>query len=268
MDQSLPGSSVHGDSPGKNTGVGCHALLQGIFPTQGLNPSLPHCRQILYLLSHQGSPCRSKCGHITFLESESEVAQTCPTLCDPMDCSLPGSSVHGIFQAIVLEWIAISFSRGSSQPRDWTPVSRIVDRRFTVWATRRVLVSSNYLQLYTKLVFSKMQSWSTSRVSGFCCCCLFVIFWPSHMTCGILIPWPGAGAVPAALEVQRCNPGTARDVPGEMFNASIYSPHTALQHKAWWLCSLLPLLHTMEQCSIILGTIHGCRSNEKNGGMR
>ena len=44
-------------------------------------------------------------------ESESEVAQSCPTLCDPMDCSLPGSSVHGIFQAIVLEWIAISFSR-------------------------------------------------------------------------------------------------------------------------------------------------------------
>ena len=52
-----------------------------------------------------------------------------------MDCSLPGSSVHEIFQAIVLEWIAISFSRGSSQPRDQTQVSRIVDRRFTVWAT-------------------------------------------------------------------------------------------------------------------------------------
>ena len=47
-----PGSSVHGDSPGKNTGVGCHALLQGIFPTQGLNPVLPHCRQILCHLSH------------------------------------------------------------------------------------------------------------------------------------------------------------------------------------------------------------------------
>ena len=44
------------DSPGKNTGVGCLALLQGIFPTQGLNPSLPHCRWILYHLSHQGSP--------------------------------------------------------------------------------------------------------------------------------------------------------------------------------------------------------------------
>ena len=56
MDCDSPGSSVHGDSPGKNTGVGCHALLQGIFPTQGLNPGLPHCRQILYHLSHQKSP--------------------------------------------------------------------------------------------------------------------------------------------------------------------------------------------------------------------
>ena len=66
----------------------------------------------------------------------SEVAQSCPTLCDPMDCSLPGSSVHGIFQAIVLEWIAISFSRGSSQPRDRTQVSHIAGRCFTIWAIR------------------------------------------------------------------------------------------------------------------------------------
>ena len=56
MDYSPPGSSVHGDSPGKNTGVGCQALLQGIFPTQGLNPGLPHGRGILYQPSHQGSP--------------------------------------------------------------------------------------------------------------------------------------------------------------------------------------------------------------------
>ena len=57
------------------------------------------------------------------------VCQLCPTLCNTMACSLPGSSVHGIFQAILLEWIAISFSRGSSQPRDQTRVSHIVDRR-------------------------------------------------------------------------------------------------------------------------------------------
>ena len=63
------------DSPGKNTGVGCHFLLQ--------------CMKV---------------------KSESEVFQSCPTLSDPMDCSLPGSSVHGIFQAGVLEWGAINFS--------------------------------------------------------------------------------------------------------------------------------------------------------------
>ena len=55
--------------------------------------------------------------------SESEVAQSCLTLWDPMDCSLPGFSVHGILQARVLEWVTISFSRGSSQPRNWTHIS-------------------------------------------------------------------------------------------------------------------------------------------------
>ena len=54
MGYSPPGFSVHGDSPGKNTGVGCHSLLQGNFPSQGLNWGLLHCRQILYHLSHQG----------------------------------------------------------------------------------------------------------------------------------------------------------------------------------------------------------------------
>ena len=71
------------DSPGKNIGVGCHFLLQG-----------------------------------TKVKSESEVAQLCLTLCDPKDCSLPRCSTHGIFQTRVLEWVAISFSRGSSRPRD------------------------------------------------------------------------------------------------------------------------------------------------------
>ena len=57
---------------------------------------------------------------------------------DPMDCSLPGSSIHGIFKARVLEWVAIAFSRGSPWPRDGTQVSGIVGRRFTIWATREV----------------------------------------------------------------------------------------------------------------------------------
>ena len=61
MDYSPPGSSVHGDSPGMNTDVGCHALLQGIFPTRGSNPGLPHCRWILYHLSHQASPRIQEC---------------------------------------------------------------------------------------------------------------------------------------------------------------------------------------------------------------
>ena len=68
------------DSPGKNTGVGCHFLLQ--------------CRKV---------------------KSESEVAQSCPTLSDPVDCSLLGSSVHGILQAGVLEWVAIAFSLKQSR---------------------------------------------------------------------------------------------------------------------------------------------------------
>ena len=84
MDCSPPGSSVREDTPGKNTGVGCHVVLQGVFPTQGLNPGLPRCRQILYQLSYQGSP------HKLF----SSVTQSCLTLCDPMNRSTPGLPVH------------------------------------------------------------------------------------------------------------------------------------------------------------------------------
>ena len=71
-------------SPGKNTGVGCHFLLQ--------------CMKV---------------------KSESEVAQSCPTLCNPTDCSPPGSSVYGILQARILEWVAMRSSRGSSPWRGW-----------------------------------------------------------------------------------------------------------------------------------------------------
>ena len=71
----------------------------------------------------------------------SGVAQSWLTLYDPMDYSLSGSSVHGIFQARVLEWVAISFSRGSSQPRNRNRVSSTAGRRFTSWATREALKS-------------------------------------------------------------------------------------------------------------------------------
>ena len=129
------------DFPGNSTGVDCHFLLQGLFPTQGSNPGLPHCRQTLYHLSHQGSPVERNGGSqkpefsatlgtwqnkeriMVFLYKQREkstalfcvlVAQSCPTLSHPTDYSLTGSSVHGIFQARILEWVAISFSRGSS----------------------------------------------------------------------------------------------------------------------------------------------------------
>ena len=83
--------------------------------------------------------CQSKL-HLQSLKNTiamwSEVAQSCPTLQNPVDCSLPGSSVHEIFQARVLEWVAIPFSSRSSQPRDRTQVSRVAGRHFTIWATR------------------------------------------------------------------------------------------------------------------------------------
>ena len=64
------------------------------------------------------------------------MAQLCLILCDPIECSPPGSSVHGILQATILEWVAIPFSRGFSWPRDWTQVSCIAGRFFTIWAAR------------------------------------------------------------------------------------------------------------------------------------
>ena len=84
MDCTPPGSSVHGDSLGKNTGVGCHALLQGIFPTHGLNPDLLHCRHILYHLSTREAQ----------LIPLSSVVQLSLTVCNPMDCSMPGFPIH------------------------------------------------------------------------------------------------------------------------------------------------------------------------------
>ena len=68
------------------------------------------------------------------------------TLCNPMDCSLPGSSVHGILQTNILQWVALPFSRWSSWTRGWTQVSCIAGRFFTVWVTREALVVSNYKQ--------------------------------------------------------------------------------------------------------------------------
>ena len=92
--------------------------------------------------------------------SEHEVTWSCPTLCDPMDCSLPGSSVQGIFQTRILEWVAISFSRRSSPPRDRTQVFCIVDRHFTVWATRECNERKSTTITHNKMLWisNKVQS--------------------------------------------------------------------------------------------------------------
>ena len=99
-----------------------------------------------------------------------EVTQSCPTLCNPVDCSPPGSSVHGILQARILEWVAISFSRGSSQPRDQTQVSRIGGRRLTSEPPRKphkfcqknTLVIANTLFQQHK---RRLYTWTSPMVS-------------------------------------------------------------------------------------------------------
>ena len=89
------------ESPGKKTGVDCNFLPQGIFPTQRPNQHLLYCRKILCRLTHLGS------SSVTLAATP---LQSCPTLCDPIDGSPPGSPVPGTLQARTLEWVAISFS--------------------------------------------------------------------------------------------------------------------------------------------------------------
>ena len=108
--------------PRQDTGVGSHFLLQEIFPIQGLNPHLLHWQVDSLPLSYQESLSRLY----------TKLLQPCPALCAPMGCSPPGSSVRGISQARVLEWVAIPSTRGSSQPRDQTRVSCIAGRLFTI----------------------------------------------------------------------------------------------------------------------------------------
>ena len=127
MGCSPPGSSAHG-------------ILQTRIPEW---VAMPPSRGSSQPRDHTWVPCGSCIASRFFTaetsgkplhkyESESEVAQSCPTLCDPVDCSLPGFSVHGILQARILEWFTISFSRGSSRPRDRTRVSRVGGRCFNL----------------------------------------------------------------------------------------------------------------------------------------
>ena len=80
--------------------------------------------------------------HVHRVGDAIQPSQSCRTLCNPMDCSPPGFSVHEILQARILEWVAVSFSRGSSWPRDQTWVFCIAGRFFTIWATREVPIYS------------------------------------------------------------------------------------------------------------------------------
>ena len=95
-------------------------------------------------------------------ESESDVTQSCLTLCDPMACSPPGSSIHGIFQARILEWIAIFFARGFFRPRDQTQVFHIAGRLFTHWARRESQHQGLYQWLVLRIRWPKYCSFSFS----------------------------------------------------------------------------------------------------------
>ena len=118
---------------------------------------------------------------ITLLACESEVAQLCLTLYDPMDCSLPCSSLHGIFQARVLEWVAISFFGGSSQPRDRTWVSHIVDRCFIVWATREVWDECSCVVVWTFFGIAFLWDWNENWP--------FPVLWPLLSFPNLLACW-------------------------------------------------------------------------------
>ena len=108
------------DFPGKSTGVGCHCPI-------GVVNRSPSTEEVRIQLSVTGSYQHN--------EKKVKVPESCLALCDPMVCSLPGSSVHGILQARILKWVAISFSRESSWPRDWIQVSCITGGFYTIWPT-------------------------------------------------------------------------------------------------------------------------------------
>ena len=152
MDCSLPGSSVYGVLQARILEWVAISFSRGIFPAQGLNPRFLHWQKnsvpwatreaqaiialTVFLLARELLEWRYSC-HLISASCAPEklkvlAAQSCPTLCHSVDCSPPGSSVHVIFQARILEWAAILFSRGSSHPRDWTWVSCFAGRFFMI----------------------------------------------------------------------------------------------------------------------------------------
>ena len=145
-------------------------------PSIGAAPSLPCTKGSCH--SARGGPqhpvgrcswrpmtiCWGCCVWLRQFYTSELVAQSCLTLCNPIDCSPPGSSVHGILQARILEWVAISFSRGSSRPRNQTRVSCTAGIVFIIWATReapvnatffRKSVRAKYRSIYIRINFSQ-----------------------------------------------------------------------------------------------------------------
>ena len=140
------------DSPGKNTGVGCHFLLQ--------------CMKV---------------------KSESEVAQSCPTLSDPMDCSLPGSSIHGIFQARVLEWGAIAFSDIHTSKCKAHSHENLLEgaRSSTLCSLSLSSVQQQHLpwRLTSNCpLVELLDTYNNSKCECLCCCCLLVLVTHSCLT--------------------------------------------------------------------------------------
>ena len=122
-------------------------------------------------------------------ESEMVVAQLCLTLCDPMACSLPGSSVYGISQARILEWVFIPFSRGSFRSRDQTQVSCSAGGFFIVWATKKAKQVTKGQIVYD---LTLMKSFSSVQFS---CSVMFDSLWPhglQHTRLPCYSPTPGA----------------------------------------------------------------------------
>ena len=144
MDCSLPGSCVHGDSPGKNTGVGCHArampipCLRGIFPTQESNSGLQHCRWILLPTEPPGKPKNTAVGSLSLLQGIFPTEKSNRGL---LHCRWILYQLSHKGNPRKLEWVAYPFSRGSSQPRHQTRVSCIAGGFFTNSAIREAWVN-------------------------------------------------------------------------------------------------------------------------------
>ena len=173
----------------------------------------------------------------THLSESVLLTQLCLTLCEPMDCSPPGSCVHGILQARVLEWIAISFSRGSSPPRDWYWVSCIANRVFTIWFTEES----------SRNRFTERQYLLTENVYGF-------PYLQSHSQVALVIKNLTASA--GDMRDMSSIPGSGRSsggrhgnptpvsLPGESYEQRIlagYSP---------WCCKELDMTETTEHSTV------------------